>query len=90
MKDINTVIEEIASKQGLTYIMARYAHEHNYITLNQFQELRENLTTEKSLEVIQYFLDKFEAEFAEEKPFVMDSPDTSNVYPAYILGGNKK
>lgn len=83
-------IDEITSSHWLTYIMARYAHEHNYITLNQFQELRANLTTEKSLEVIQYFLDKFEAEFAEEKPFVMDSPDTSDIYPAYILAGNKK
>lgn len=83
-------IDEITSSHWLTYIMARYTHEHNYISLNQFQELRANLTTEKALEVIQYFLDKFEAEFAEEKPFVMDSPDTSNIYPAYILGGNKK
>lgn len=83
-------IDEITSSHGLTYIMARYAHEHNYISLNQFQELRANLTTEKALEVIQYFLDKFEAEFAEKKPLVMDSPDTSNIYPAYILGGNKK
>lgn len=83
-------IDEITSSHWLTYIMARYAYEHNYITLNQFQELRANLTTEKSLEVIQDFLDKFEAEFAEEKPFVMDSPDTPNVYPTYILGGNKK
>lgn len=86
MKDINTVIEEIAKKHSLTYIMARYAHEHNYITLNQFQELRANLTTEKSLEVIQYFLDKFENEREIEPTLRMEAYTPTNICPTYILG----
>ena len=91
MKDINTIIEEIAKKHSLTYIIAKYAYENNYFNINQFLELGRDLTTKKSLEIISYFA-KFENE-REVDPtllklasFRMEAMPTDIICPAYIMG----
>ena len=92
MKDVNIIIEEIAKKHSLTYIIAKYAYENNYFTINQFLELGRDLTTEKSLEIINYFKVEFENE-REVDPtllklasFRMEAMPTAIIYPAYIMG----
>lgn len=85
MKDINTVIEEIASKHSLTYIVAKYAYENNYFSVNKFLELGRDLTSEKSLEVINYFT-KFENEREIEPTLRMEAYTPTNICPTYILG----
>ena len=91
MKDINTIIEEIAKKHSLTYIVARYAYENKYFTINQFIELGRDLTTEKSLEIINYF-DKFDngrevdPTLLKLASFRMEAMPTDIICPAYIMG----
>ena len=85
MKDINTIIEEIAKKHSLTYIVAKYAYENKYFTINQFLELGRDLTTKKSLEIINYFA-KFENGREIEPTLRMEAITTTNIYPAYIMG----
>lgn len=85
-KDVVSIIEGIASKHNLTYIVARYAFENNYITLNQFYELGQGLTPEKSLEIINYFVSKFENEHSIEPTLRMGKLDTTNICPTYIMG----
>ena len=91
MKDINTIIEEIAKKHSLTYIVAKYAYENNYFSINQFLDLGRDLTSEKSLEIINYFA-KFD-NWREVDPtllklasFRMEAMTTTYVCPAYIMG----
>ena len=88
MKDINTIIEEIAKKHSLTYIVAKYAYENNYFTINQFLELGRDLTTEKSLEIINYFA-KFDNEREIEPTLRMEAYTPTNICPTYIMGKTK-
>ena len=85
MKDINTVIEEIASKHSLTYIVAKYAYENNYFSINQFLELGRDLTTKKSLEIIHYFT-KFDNGREVDPTLRVEAMTTTYVCPAYIMG----
>ena len=85
MKDVNTIIEEIASKHTLTYIIAKYAYENNYFTINQFLELGRDLTTEKSLEIINYFA-KFDNGREIEPTLRMEAYTPANICPTYIMG----
>ena len=89
MKDINTIIEEIAKKHSLTYIIAKYAYENNYFNINQFLELGRDLTTEKSLEIINYFTAKFENEREIEPTLRMEAYTPTNICPTYIMGKTK-
>ena len=88
MKDINTIIEEIVSKHSLTYIIAKYAYENNYFTINQFLELGRDLTTEKSLEIINYFA-KFDNGREIEPTLRMEAYTPTNICPTYIMGKTK-
>ena len=85
MKDINTIIGEIAKKHSLTYIIDTYAYENNYFTINQFIELGRDLTTEKSLEIINYFA-KFENGREVDPTLRMEAYTPTNICPAYIMG----
>lgn len=88
MKDINTIIEEIAKKHSLTYIVAKYAYENKYFTINQFLELGRDLTTEKSLEIINYFA-KFDNEREIEPTLRMEAYTPTNICSTYIMGKTK-
>ena len=88
MKDVNIIIEEIAKKHSLTYIIAKYAYENNYFTINQFLELGRDLTTEKSLEIINYFA-KFDNGCEIEPTLRMEAYTPTNICPTYIMGKTK-
>ena len=88
MKDVNIIIEEIAKKHSLTYIIAKYAYENNYFTINQFLELGRDLTTEKSLEIINYFA-KFDNGREVDPTLRTEAYTPTNICPTYIMGETK-
>ena len=58
---------------------------NKYFTINQFLELGRDPTSEKSLEIINYFA-KFDNGREAEPTIRMEAMPTANIYPAYIMG----
>ena len=85
MKDINTIIEEIAKKYSLMNIVAKYAYENNYFSINQFLDLGRDLTPDKSLGIINSFA-KFDNGREVEPTLRMEAYTPTNICPTYILG----